>query len=101
APVNTVPGAQTTNEDTPLTIPGITIADVDANEGTGLLTVTLTVLNGTLNATASGAATVGGGGTAVLTIDGTAADINATLATLQYTPALNYSGPDTLAVATT
>ena len=39
APVNTVPGAQTVNEDTALPIAGVSVADVDA----GALTTTLTV----------------------------------------------------------
>src|SRR5439155_14297020 len=94
APVNTVPGPQTTNEDTVLAIPGITVADVDVAETAGgTLTVALSVLNGTLDVTPVGAAVVTGGGTAVLTIDGLPADINATLATLLYTPNLDFSGP--------
>ena len=48
APVNTVPGAQTVNEDTALPIAGVSVADVDG----GTLTTTLTVTSGTLNVTA-------------------------------------------------
>ena len=44
-PVNTVPGAQTVNEDTTLPIAGVSVADVDS----GALTTTLSVSNGTLN----------------------------------------------------
>ncbi len=58
-PVNTVPGAQTVNEDTTLPIPGVSVADVDG----GPLTTTLTVTSGTLNVTAGGGATISGNGT--------------------------------------
>ena len=48
APVNTVPAAQSVNEDTPLPIAGVSVADVDSTA----LTTTLTVTNGTLTVTA-------------------------------------------------
>ena len=44
APVNTVPGAQTAQEDTPLLIAGLSVADVDSPT----LTVTLSALNGSV-----------------------------------------------------
>ena len=44
APVNTVPGAQSVNEDAPLPIAGVSVADVDGTP----LTTTLTVTSGTL-----------------------------------------------------
>ena len=53
APVNTVPGAQSVDEDTAINLTGISVADTDDN----LSTVQLTVGNGTLNVTLSGAAT--------------------------------------------
>ncbi|PLP59418.1 hypothetical protein CYK37_08820 [Mesorhizobium loti] len=95
APVNTVPGAQTTLEDTPLAIGGITVNDVDG----GTLTTTLTVTNGTLSVIAGGA-TVGGNGTATVTISGTAAQINAALAALTYNATADYYGPAQLTVQT-
>ena len=58
APVNTVPGAQSVNEDTPLSISGITVGDVDGN----LQTVGLSVANGVLNVTLQGAASISGRG---------------------------------------
>src|SRR5262249_15945087 len=61
----------------------ITIADVDA--GAASLTVTITTDGGTLTATAGGAATVTGSGTASLQLDGTVADLVATLDTLVFT----------------
>ena len=42
APVNTVPGAQTTPEDTAKAISGVSVADVDGDP----LTTTLTIANG-------------------------------------------------------
>ena len=63
APVNTVPGAQSVNEDTTLPIAGVSVADVDSSP----LTTTLTVSSGTLNVTGGGA-TIGGNGTAAVTI---------------------------------
>ena len=95
APVNTVPGAQTIAEDTPLAVGGVTVNDVDG----GTLTTTLTVTNGTLSVAASGA-TIGGNGTATVTISGTAAQINAALAGLVYNATADYYGPAQLTVQT-
>jgi hypothetical protein len=85
APVNTVPGALSVNEDTALAFTGanaISVNDVDGN----LASTRLSVTNGTLNVTLSGAATISAGanGTNTLTISGSQADINATLASLSY-----------------
>ena len=78
APVNTVPGAQVVAEDTALNISGLSVNDVDGN----LSTVQLTVTQGTVTVTLSGGATISAGanGTNTLTLSGTQADINATLA---------------------
>ena len=102
APVNTVPGNQTVVEETQTAITGISIADIDAN---GLdVTTQLQVINGVLDVTLSGMATIfaGGNSSADLTISGTVADINATLASLLYTPNLNVIGmsADMLTVTT-
>jgi large repetitive protein len=79
----------------------ITIADPDGNQGSGQLTTTLVVTNGTLAATnGGGGATVGGTGTTTVTITGTQAQINTALATLQYTPTNNFSGAATITVTT-
>ena len=59
APVNTVPAAQTTNEDTSKAITGLSISDVDA--GSGTMTVTLGVTSGTLTVT-GGTATISNSG---------------------------------------
>ena len=93
APVNTVPAAQSVNEDTTLPIAGVSVADVDG----GPLTTTLTVTSGTLSVTAGAAspATAPAGDH-----HGTAAQINAALAGLSYTGNLNFNGADTLTVTT-
>ncbi len=99
APVNTVPGAQVVAEDTALNITGLSVNDVDGN----LSTVQLAVTQGTVAVTLSGAATISAGtnGTNTLTLSGTQADINATLASLSYQGTLNYSGADTLTMTST
>ncbi len=95
APVNTVPGAQTVNEDTALLIAGLSVADVDSPT----LTTTLTVTNGTL-AIVAGAARVTGFLTNSLTISGTIAEVNAALASVNYLGNPNFTGSDSLTVTT-
>ena len=99
APVNTVPGAQSVNEDTSLLIAGISVNDVDNN----LATTQLTVGNGTVNVNLAGGATISSGtnGSVTLTLSGTQAQINAALATVTYQGTLNFSGTDTLTVLST
>src|SRR5205823_2051060 len=99
APVNTVPGGQTVNEDTSLSIAGITVNDVDGNISTTRVTVT----NGTLNVSLAGGATISAGAnsSSTLTLSGTQAQINAALASLSYQGSLNFNGSDTLTVLST
>ena len=103
APVNTVPGAQTVAEDTVLAFSGntaISVADVDGN----LASVGLMVTNGTLAVTlgTTGATiSAGANNSATVTLAGTAAQINAALATLVYQGTLNFNGSDTLTVVAT
>ncbi|MGQ0667284.1 MAG: DUF4347 domain-containing protein [Nitrospiraceae bacterium] len=96
APLNTVPGPQVVSEDTPLALGGMGVTDVDGN----LSTMQLAVANGTVTVTLQGGAsiTAGASGTNTLTLAGTEADINATLATLVYQGTLNYTGPETLTI---
>ncbi|MDO9417171.1 Ig-like domain-containing protein [Pararhizobium sp.] len=96
APINTVPGAGTTSEDVALAIGGISVADADG----GFLTTTLGVTSGALTVAAGSGAAIGNDGTAVVTISGTAAQINAALAGLTYAPRADYNGPATLTVLT-
>lgn len=99
APVNTLPAAPTTLEDTPLAIAGISVADVDA--GSLPMTVKLSVLHGTLNLNITGVTIDSGAlNSASVTIKGSQAALNAALATLVYSPTLNYNGTDTLTVVT-
>ena len=67
APVNTVPTAKTTAEDTLKVITGLRIDDIDAGGST--LTVTLTVQHGSLVVT-GGSATIAGSGTGTVTLTG-------------------------------
>ncbi|MDP1955177.1 MAG: tandem-95 repeat protein [Polaromonas sp.] len=99
APVNTVPGAlQTTNEDTTKAITGLSVADVDANASS--VTVTLVVTNGTLTVS-GGTASISGSGTGTVTLTGTVAQVNATLAaTVNYVPTADYNGAATLTMTT-
>ena len=76
APINTVPGAQSVAEDTALPIAGVSVADIDSSA----LTTTLRWVDGILNVTAGAGVT--GNGTASVTLAGTAAQINAALASL-------------------
>src|SRR5262249_22614274 len=94
-PVNTVPGAQSVNEDTTLAIAGVSVSDVDSPT----LTTTLAVAKGTLTVTAGGAS-VGGNGSGTVTISGTQPQVNGALATLSYLGNLNFNGADTLTVST-
>ena len=93
APVNTVPGPQTTDELVPLVFNSansnrISVADVDA-EASGAsspaLIVTLsTSQGGVLTATSGGGATITNNGTTSVTISGTIAQVNAALDGLTY-----------------
>ena len=95
APVNTVPGAQTAQEDTPLLIAGLSVADVDSPT----LTVTLSVLNGSV-AIVPGLALLAGNLSDTVTISGTLAEVNLALASVHYLGDPNFSGSDTLTVTT-
>ncbi len=95
-PVNTVPGAQTAVDGTPLTLAGISVADADSAS----VTTTVSVPAGAGSFSASGPATVTGGGGNALSISGTLADVNATLANLVYTPAVDATGAQTVTVLT-
>ncbi|MDQ1303561.1 MAG: hypothetical protein QG595_1544, partial [Pseudomonadota bacterium] len=101
-PVNTIPAAQSTSEDTSKVFSSangnaITVADVDG----GTLTTTLTVTHGTLAALAFAGATIAGNGTGTVTVSGTSAAINGALDGLSFKPTGDYSGSAQLQVATT
>jgi len=104
APINSVPGAQSTNEDTPLTfsIAGgnpITVSDVDAAN----LEVTLTADRGTVTLASTAGlsfSTGDGSGDATMTFTGSQSSINAALEGLVFDPNLNYYGPARVTVST-
>ena len=105
-PVNHLPAAQSTNEDTTLTLSSgngnaISISDPDA--GSGAMKETLSVSHGTLSLNGtSGLTFTTGDGTndASMVFTGTISDINAALDGMSYTPASNYNGPDSLSITT-
>ncbi|WP_143684920.1 tandem-95 repeat protein, partial [Variovorax sp. KK3] len=100
APVNTLPSSYATNEDTSVSLTGLSVADVDAAGGT--ITVTLSVGSGTLTATAGGNVAVSGSGTGTLVLSGSLGDIDAFLGATApvYAPAANASGNVTLTMST-
>ena len=106
APVNTVPGAQSTNEDTALVFSSgnsnrISIADIDA--ASGAMQVTLTAANGALTlAGLAGLSFTTGDGTAdaTMTFTGTVANINTALNGMAFTPTANYTGAASVQIAT-
>ncbi len=103
APVNVVPAAQTVNEDTNLSITGLSTSDIDADPAGQQLTTTLSVANGTLTVLPAGGAAVPGSGTATVTLTGFASQINTTLsapANIVYRGTQDYFGPDTLTFKT-
>ncbi len=105
APVNSVPAAQSTNEDAALVFSAgngnlVSISDVDA--GAASIQVQLTVTNGTLTLSGTAGLTLvaGGSGTATMTYTGTIASWNAAMAGMSYAPTANYNGAATLTIVT-
>ncbi|HEX3248034.1 MAG TPA: choice-of-anchor Q domain-containing protein [Pyrinomonadaceae bacterium] len=111
-PVNTVPGAQSTAQNTPLVFStgnsnAISVADPDA--GSNTVQVTLTVTNGTLTLSgtsglsfafsdANGAGAGDGTADTTMTFRGTLANVNAALNGLTFTPTAGFSGPAVLTI---
>ncbi len=104
APVNTVPGPQSTNQNTPLIFSSgngnqISVADVDA--GSADIRVTLTAANGTITlATTAGLSFTAGDGTAdaTMTFDGTLTEVNTAMNGMSFTPTMGFSGAATLTI---
>ena len=104
-PVNTVPGPQSTPEDTALVFStansnAISVADPDV--GTNPLQLSLTVTTGRLTLASVVGLTFNSGanGTGAMNFTGTVAQINAALNGLQYVPNANTYGPDVLTITT-
>ena len=105
APVNTVPGAQSVDEDTALAFAGlntISVSDVDVGETLGgKVEVSLSVEHGSLAlGTTTGLSGDLAGGDGTLKFQGTLADVNAALASLGYQGDLNFNGSDALKIDT-
>ncbi|WP_435674005.1 beta strand repeat-containing protein [Pseudomonas denitrificans (nom. rej.)] len=106
APVNSVPGAQTVLSNETLVFSAgngnaISISDVDVAGGN--LRVTLVGINGLITlGSISGLSFLAGDGTvdAIMTFDGSLADINNALAGLSFTPMAGYHGAASLQIIT-
>ena len=96
APVLTVPGAQTVNENSTTAISGFDLFDIDAGYET--VTATLSVSNGTIDVTGFAGLTLTNNGTGTVTIDGPIVQIKNALNSILYTPNGGYSGSDTLSI---
>ena len=99
APVNSVPGPQTTHQGDPLTFSVAnanrpTVTDIDIASGN--VTVTVSVAHGTLTLGSTAGVTVTGNGTASVQVTGVPSSVNNALDGLVYDPTPSYSGPDTL-----
>jgi hypothetical protein len=106
APVNHVPGAQTTGANTPLTFNGANsnlISITDDAAAAALLKITLTATNGKvkLSRTTGLVFSVGSGASvATATFTGTLANINAALDGLIFTPTTGFQGAASVALTT-
>src|SRR5205085_3201635 len=104
APVHSVPGPQSTDEDTSLVFSSgngnaITVADLDA--GTSPAQVTLAAANGTITLSqTTGLSFTSGDGAAdgLMTFSGTLTDINAALNGLVFAPSDNFNGAASLQI---
>ncbi|WP_282705519.1 tandem-95 repeat protein [Legionella moravica] len=102
APINSVPGAQTTTEDTAQVFSSangnaINLTDIDS----ATVTTTVSVLYGNLTALATAGVTITNNGSGTVTLTGSPADITSALNGLTYTPVADYNGVDSLTVVTT
>ncbi len=101
-PINNLPvTGWSTNEDTSIILDGLSVSDADA--GTGVISVTLSVDSGSLSAVNGGNVTVTGSGSGTLTLSGSLADINAYLASgsaPRFTPMVDANGVVTLTMST-
>ena len=103
APVNSVPGAQATTEDTPLTFSAgngnaISVADVDA--GSANVQVTVSVTNGTLTITGTVPAGTTGNGTSSIVMTAPLSAINAALSGLRFDPTAEFNTVAVLTIQT-
>ena len=100
APTIAVPGAQVVNEDTDITVSGISVTDSDVGDNNEL-EVTLGVSNGTLTLGQTTGLTfsVGDGSAdSSMTFRGSLSDINTAVAGLVFRGTADFSGSDTLTI---
>jgi VCBS repeat-containing protein len=100
APINGLPATFELEANVPAALTGLSVTD---DSGAGVITTTLTLLEGIIDLAAIGGATVTGSGTNVVTIEGTLAQINATLGApdnVRYTAPRDFFGPDPLIMTT-
>ncbi len=90
APELEVPGPQSVLTDDTLFLTGISVSDRDAEEGTGLLEVSVSALQGVV-------ATHGQEGMSI-TLNGTQSELNALLANLTYQRTAPFIGSDTITI---
>ncbi|MDR0281234.1 MAG: DUF4347 domain-containing protein [Paucimonas sp.] len=106
APVNNVPGAQTASQNVALgfnTANGNAISISDVDSGNGLMSVTLTAVNGTLSLgslTGINMANGTGQNSITMTIEGNRTNINAALQTLTFKATNNYLGAASVTIET-
>ena len=103
APINTVPTAQTIDEDTALAFTGASLIAISDDAGVNPVQVTLTAFNGllTLNGTTGLTFTTGtGSAEASMAFTGTLTDINTALDGISFNPTANYSGPASVRIVT-
>ena len=106
APVNTVPGNQVTDEDTPLVFNAangnqITIADADA--GNSLIEVTVSAANGTITLGSTTGVSISNGtgaGDSTVTFVATQAIANGALDGLTFNPTENFNGSANITIMT-
>jgi VCBS repeat-containing protein len=96
APTLTVPGTQTVDEDTNLTIAGVSVTDIDA--GSNPIRVNLTVTSGVLNVSSLPGLTITGNNSRIVSITGSTDNVNTALGNFTYTGNANFSGTDTLTI---
>ncbi len=91
-PTLIVPGPQSLNEASNLPLPGITVDDVDG----GTLVITIVATGGTLVLSGTTNLLVTGNGTLSVSLQGSIADLNVSLATLLYSASADFNGIDML-----
>ncbi|MDF1734312.1 MAG: tandem-95 repeat protein [Minwuia sp.] len=84
-------------EDNSLVVTGVSISDIDVLDGTGEVEAELSVANGVLDVSETGAL-VTGDGTGSVTVTGALADVNAAIGSVTYAPDANYNGTDSLQI---